>query len=74
VFNLALPDATYVSQWTGSAFDNWYYEEIGDPGGPWWSDNGYSAHKIPPTVNIGQSLYLNPGSGFNWSQSLSNAP
>src|SRR6188508_988832 len=47
---LTLPDATYFSFWTGSAFDNWYYEEVGDPGGPWWTDNGYSAHKTPPIL------------------------
>jgi hypothetical protein len=73
-FNLVLPDATYVSQWTGSAFDNWYFEDIGDPGGPWWADNGYSANKIPPTLNIGWSLYINTGAGMTWSQSYTNAP
>jgi hypothetical protein len=73
-FGLVLPDVTYVAQWTGSTFNNWYYEEVGDPGGAWWADNGYSAHKIPPTVNVGDSLYINPNSAFVWKQTLTNSP
>jgi hypothetical protein len=74
VFNLALPDVSYVSKWTGSSFDTTYYEDVGDPGGPWWADNGYSAHKAPPSVTIGQSFYINPNIAFSWSQTLTNAP
>jgi hypothetical protein len=73
-FGLVLPDTTIVSQWTGSAFNNWYYEDIGDPGGPWWTDSGYTAIKVPPTLNIGQSLYINPPSSFIWNQTFTNAP
>jgi hypothetical protein len=72
--NLVVPDVTLISKWTGSTFDNWYYEDVGDPGGPWWTDNGYSAHKVPPTLAIGESMYINPNTAFNWVQSLTNAP
>jgi hypothetical protein len=69
-FQLSIPDATIISVWAGNHFNTYWVENIGDPGGAWWTDSSDSVHAVPPTINIGGAFYISPGSAFNWQQSL----
>jgi len=69
-FQLNIPDSSIISVWSGSSFQTYWVENVGDPGGPWWTDSSDSVHSVPPTINIGGAFYINPGAPFSWKQSL----
>ena len=75
-------DTFYVNKWNGIGFDSVYYEQdftTGNTGGAvtngWATDASGSAQGIVPSINIGQSFFINNGGPVTpWSQSISNSP
>ena len=61
---LHLPDGTYVSFWTGSAFDTWYFDSsLGIAPDGWYGSDGVTP-RTAPLLPLGKGFYLNPPAHF----------
>jgi hypothetical protein len=69
--NLVLPDSTTVANWTGGAFEYWFFDSTyGGTFNGWFSDSSGATEKAPPSLAVGRSLYVNAPSAFVWKQWL----
>jgi hypothetical protein len=57
--------------WTGSGYTYYDYDAslgINGDGSPWYDANLNEI--VPPTVGVGQGIFINPGTPTNWVQNL----
>jgi hypothetical protein len=68
--DLHLPDGTLVSQWAGNHFNFFYFDStLGIAADGWYQSDGVTPG-APPQLNLGQSMYVNAPSAWQWKQSL----
>jgi hypothetical protein len=64
-----LPDGSLLLQWTGRGYTT-YESDSGSPS--YWDDANGNSLATPPSVNVGEGFFLEPGASFTWTEGLSN--